>query len=51
MQGISGNSHSLLLQPLNNAADGSLRLARRGKIDEKKDLYPYLPFKHNFYDA
>jgi len=36
MQGISGRSHSLLLQVLNNAAEGSLRLARRVKIDERK---------------
>jgi|GEM_PF-3537701 len=39
MQGISGRSHSLLLQALNNAADGSLRLARRVKIDEKKESF------------
>jgi hypothetical protein len=37
MQGISGRSHSLLLQVLNNAADGSLRLALRVKINEKMD--------------
>jgi hypothetical protein len=37
MQGISGRSHSLLLQALNNVADGSLRLARRVKINEKID--------------
>jgi hypothetical protein len=37
MQGTSGRSHSLLLQALNNAADGSLRLALRVKIDEKTD--------------
>ena len=36
MQGISGRSHSLLLQALNNAADGCLRLALRVKINEKK---------------
>jgi len=36
MQGISGRSHSRLLQALNNAADGSLQLALRVKIDEKK---------------
>jgi len=41
MQGISGRSHSRLLQALNNEADGSLRLARRVKIDEKKDLHPF----------
>jgi len=29
----------LLLQALNNAADGSLRLARRVKIDEKKKIF------------
>ena len=28
MQDISGHSHSLLLQALNNAADGSLRLVQ-----------------------
>ena len=44
MQGISGRSYSRLLQALNNAADGSLRLARRVKIDEKKDLHAFLPF-------
>jgi hypothetical protein len=38
LQGISGRSHSRLLQALNNAADGSFQLARRVKIDEKKDL-------------
>lgn len=38
MQGISGRSHSLLLQALNNAADGSLRLALRVKINEKKAI-------------
>jgi len=49
MQGISGRSHSfLLLQALNNAADGSLRLARRVKMDEKKDLHPFLPFGYHF---
>jgi hypothetical protein len=37
MQGISGRSHSLLLQALNNVADGSLRLALRVKINEKID--------------
>ena len=37
MQGISGRSHSLLLQALNNAADGSLRLALRVRINEKID--------------
>ena len=37
MQGISGRSHSLLLQALNNAADGSLRLALWVKINEKMD--------------
>ena len=36
MQGTSGRSHSLLLQALNNAADGSLRLALWVKISEKK---------------
>jgi hypothetical protein len=35
MQGTSGRSHSLLLQALNKAADGSLRLALRVKINEK----------------
>ena len=44
MQGISGRSHSRLLQALNNAADGRLRLDRRVKIDEKKDPYPFLAF-------
>ena len=37
MQGTSGRSHSLLLQALNNVADGSLRLALRVKINEKID--------------
>ena len=37
MQGILGHSHSLLLQALNNVADGSLRLALRVKINEKID--------------
>ena len=37
MQGISGRSHSLLLQALNNVADGSLRLALRVKINKKID--------------
>ena len=37
MQGTSGRSHSLLLQALNNVADGSLRLALWVKIDEKID--------------
>ena len=37
MQGISGRSHSMLLQALNNAADGSLRLALWVKINEKMD--------------
>ena len=37
MQGTSGRSHSLLLQVLNNVADGSLRLAPRVKINEKID--------------
>jgi len=44
MQGISGRSHSRLLPALNNAADGRLRLARRVKIDEKKDLHPFQAF-------
>jgi len=43
MQGISGRSHSLLLQALNNAADGSLRLALWVKIDEKKRFASFLP--------
>ena len=51
MQGISGRSHSPLLQALNNAADGGLQLARRVKIDEKKDLRPFLPFGYNFCNA
>ncbi|MFC1516687.1 hypothetical protein ACFL7E_08025, partial [Thermodesulfobacteriota bacterium] len=38
MQGISGRSHSLLLQALNNAADGSLRLALWVKINEKNAI-------------
>jgi hypothetical protein len=37
MQGISGRSHSLLLQALNNVADGSLRLALWVKINEKME--------------
>ena len=37
MQGISRRSHSLLLQALNNVADGSLRLALGVKINEKID--------------
>jgi hypothetical protein len=36
LQGMEGRSHSELLQALANAADGSLRLARRVKIKEKK---------------
>ena len=35
MQGTSGRSDSELCFALNNAAYGSLRLARRVKIDEK----------------
>jgi hypothetical protein len=35
MQGISGQSYSELCFALNNAADGSLRLAHLVKIDEK----------------
>ena len=52
MQGISGRSHSPLLQALNNVADGSLRLALRAKIDEKIDYIhftcrlKYLMFKN-----
>ena len=38
MQGTSGRSYSELCFALNNAAYGSLRLARRVKIDEKKIL-------------
>ena len=44
MQGISERSHSLLLQALNNAADGSLRLALRVKINEKNGFASFLPF-------
>jgi len=36
MQGIKGAAIVVLLQFLINAADGSLRLARRVKINEKK---------------
>jgi len=36
------------LRTLNNAADGSLQLARRVKIDEKNDLHPFLPFGYYF---
>jgi len=36
MQGIYGRCHSKLLQALNNAADGSLRLARRVKSNKIK---------------
>jgi len=36
LQGMEGRSHSVLLQALANAADVSLRLARRVKIIEKK---------------
>ena len=38
MQGISGRSHpdGSGLQALNNTADGTLQLACRVKIDEKK---------------
>jgi len=36
MQGIKGAAIVVLLQSLNNAADGSLRLARRVKINEKR---------------
>ena len=36
MQGTYGRSHSELLRALNNAADGSLRLALRVKSDEIK---------------
>lgn len=35
MQGISEGSYSELCFPLNNAADGSLRLAHRVKIKVK----------------
>ena len=35
MQGIEWRSHSDLLRAIHNAADGSLRLALRVKIDEK----------------
>ena len=48
MQGISGRSHSLLLQALNNTAEGSLRLAQRVKIDEKKRSSSFLPFGYYF---
>ena len=41
MQGISGCSRSLLLQALNNAADGSLRLALRVEIHEKNRLHSF----------
>jgi len=41
MQGISGRSHGLLLQVPNNAADGSLGLALRVKINEKNDWPPF----------
>jgi hypothetical protein len=47
MQGTSGRSHSVLLRVFNNAADGSLRLARRVKINEIKltiILFIYLVF-------
>ena len=36
MQGTSGRGYSELCFGLNNAADGSLRLARRVKSDEIK---------------
>ena len=36
MQGISGRSYSDLCFVLNNAADGSLRLAQGVKINEMK---------------
>ena len=36
MQGIEGEAIVVLLQSLNNAADGSLRRARRVKINEKR---------------
>jgi hypothetical protein len=51
MQGISGRSHSRLLQALNNAADGSLQLAQRVEIDEKKDLHLILLFGYDFCNA
>jgi hypothetical protein len=38
LQGMEGRSHSELLQALANAADGSLRLARRVKIKRKNDF-------------
>jgi hypothetical protein len=38
----------MLLRTLNNAADGSLQLSRRVKIDEKNDLLPSLPFGYYF---
>ena len=41
MQGISGCSRSLLLQALNNAADGSLRLALRVEIHEENRLHSF----------
>lgn len=47
MQGTSGRSHSLLLQALNNTADGSLRLALRVKINEKKWTLFILPAGYN----
>jgi hypothetical protein len=41
MQGTSGRGYSVLCLALNNAEDGSLRLARRVKSDEKKiDYHP-----------
>ena len=45
MQGISGRSHILLLQVLNNVADGSLRLALRVKSNEKKETSFILPVR------
>jgi hypothetical protein len=41
MQGIKGAAIVKLLQVLNNAPDGSLRLARRVKIDEKNSGRAY----------
>ncbi len=44
----SGRGYSVLCLALNNAEDGSLRLARRVKIDEKNRLASDLKYKTSF---